>query len=74
MRHSTAEVYWGAEQVDTQALHIGAIAFIHRFGSSLNGPVHFHVCVVDSVFEPGERHHWATRKRVHEADHFSLGL
>ena len=27
------------------------MAFIHRFGSSLNGHVHFHVCVVDGVFE-----------------------
>jgi hypothetical protein len=25
----------------------GAIAFIHRFGSSLNGHVRFHSCVVD---------------------------
>ncbi len=33
------------------ALHIGAIAFIHRFGSSLNGHVHFHVCAVDGGFE-----------------------
>jgi hypothetical protein len=33
------------------ALHIGAIAFIHRFGSSLNGHVHFHVCALDGVFE-----------------------
>ena len=33
------------------ALHIGAVAFIHRFGSSLNEHVHFHVCVVDGVFE-----------------------
>ena len=32
-------------------LHIGAVAFIHRFGSSLNEHVHFHVCVVDGVFE-----------------------
>ncbi|HNV60297.1 MAG TPA: transposase [Rhodoferax sp.] len=24
---------------------------IHRFGSSLNAHVHFHVCVVDGVFE-----------------------
>jgi hypothetical protein len=33
-----------------------ALAFIHRFGSSLNEHVHFHVCVVDGVFEqvPGE--------------------
>lgn len=28
-----------------------AVAFIHRFGSSLNEHVHFHVCVVDGVFE-----------------------
>ena len=41
----------GAVQVDKAALHIGAVAFIHRFGSSLNGHVHFHVCVVDGVFE-----------------------
>jgi hypothetical protein len=46
----------GAAQVDKAALHIGAVAFIHRFGSSLNEHVHFHVCVVDGVFEqvPGE--------------------
>lgn len=46
----------GAANVDKTALHIGAVAFIHRFGSSLNEHVHFHVCVVDGVFEqvPGE--------------------
>jgi hypothetical protein len=36
---------------DKTALHIGAGAFIHRFGSSLNEHVHFHVCAVDGVFE-----------------------
>ena len=41
----------GAAQVNRAALHIGAVAFIHRFGSSLNGHVHFHVCAVDGVFE-----------------------
>ena len=41
----------GTANVDTAALHIGAVAFIHRFGSSLNEHVHFHVCVVDGVFE-----------------------
>jgi hypothetical protein len=41
----------GAAQMDRAALHIGAVAFIHRFGSSLNGHVHFHVCAVDGVFE-----------------------
>ena len=30
---------------------IGAVAFIHRFGSSLNEHVHFHCCVIDGVFE-----------------------
>ena len=30
----------------------GAIAFIHRFGSSLNEHVHFHCCIVDGVFQP----------------------
>src|SRR5450830_1269123 len=46
----------GAARVDKAALHIGAVAFIHRFGSSLNAHVHFHVCVVDGAFEvvPGE--------------------
>jgi len=44
----------GAAQVDKAALRIGAVAFIHRFGSSLNTHVHFHVCVVDGVFEVGE--------------------
>jgi hypothetical protein len=41
----------GAAQVNKAALHMGAVAFIHRFGSSLNEHVHFHVCVVDGVFE-----------------------
>jgi hypothetical protein len=38
-----------ATQCDPTSLHLGA--FIHRFGSSLNTHVHFHVCVVDGVFE-----------------------
>ncbi len=41
----------GAANMDKQALHIGAIAFIHRFGSSLNEHVHFHACAVDGTFE-----------------------
>jgi hypothetical protein len=32
-------------------VHIGACAFVHRFGSSLNTHVHFHCVVVDGVFE-----------------------
>ena len=34
------------------AAQIGAVAFIHRFGASLNEHVHFHCCVIDGVFEP----------------------
>ena len=41
----------GAANADRAALHIGAVAFILRFGSSLNEHVHFHVCVVEGVFE-----------------------
>lgn len=41
----------GAAKADPASLHLGAVAFIHRFGSSLNTHVHFHVCVVDGVLE-----------------------
>jgi hypothetical protein len=30
----------------------GALAFLHRFGSSLNLHTHFHLCLIDGVFEP----------------------
>jgi hypothetical protein len=36
---------------DKASLHTGAVAFIHRFGSSLNEHVHFHSCAVEGVFE-----------------------
>lgn len=31
---------------------LGAVAFIHRFGSTLNAHLHFHCVVIDGVFEP----------------------
>ncbi|MBL3601737.1 MAG: transposase zinc-binding domain-containing protein [gamma proteobacterium endosymbiont of Lamellibrachia anaximandri] len=34
-----------------EGARIGAVAFIHRFGASLNQHIHFHVCVIDGVFE-----------------------
>ena len=40
-----------ADKPSTASPHIGAVAFIHRFGSSLNEHVHFHVCAVDGAFE-----------------------
>jgi hypothetical protein len=30
---------------------LGAVSFVHRFGSALNPHVHFHCCVLDGVFE-----------------------
>jgi hypothetical protein len=41
----------GAAKVDPASLHLGAVALIHRFGSSLNTHIQFHACVVDGVFE-----------------------
>ena len=41
----------GAANVDKTALHFGAVAFIHGFGSSLNAHVHFLWCVVDGAFK-----------------------
>ena len=34
-----------------QAAAMGAVSFLHRFGSSLNPHFHFHLCVVDGLFE-----------------------
>jgi hypothetical protein len=33
------------------ASSIGAVSFLHRFGSSLNPHFHYHLCVVDGLFE-----------------------
>jgi hypothetical protein len=33
------------------AARLGAVAFIHRFGSSLNAHLHFHCVLIDGVFE-----------------------
>jgi len=49
----------GAAQVNRAALHIGAVAFIHRFGFSLNGHVHFKVAWLLAC-----RVRWTSRKRV----------
>jgi hypothetical protein len=54
----------GSANVDKTALHIGAVAFVHRFGSSLNEHAHFHVCVVDGVSEQVVGDHQTSRKQV----------
>jgi hypothetical protein len=33
------------------AARLGAVAFIHRFGSALNAHLHFHCVVIDGVFD-----------------------
>jgi Putative transposase len=38
------------------AARLGAVVFIHRFGSALNAHLHFHCCIVDGVFEPAGDH------------------
>jgi hypothetical protein len=35
------------------AARLGAVAFVHRFGASLNSHVHFHCLVTDGVFSAG---------------------
>jgi hypothetical protein len=57
-------------------LRVGAIALakpqvhIHRFGSKLNEHVHFHVCVVDWVFEEVEFFNWTTLEQPLVTDRF----
>lgn len=33
------------------SVHLGAVAYIHRFGSSLNYRVRLHICAVDGICE-----------------------
>jgi len=42
---------------------LGAVSFVHRFGSALNDHVHFHCCVIDGVFEPDQGGDEAVRFR-----------
>ncbi len=45
------------------AARIGAVAFIHRFGSSLNVHVHFQCCAIDGVFEAAVTlHEWVLER------------
>jgi hypothetical protein len=53
---------------------MGAVSFLHRFGSSLNPHYHYHLCVVDGLFEKIEGDtaqdpatHPESRLRFHEA-------
>jgi hypothetical protein len=33
---------------------LGAVSFVHRFGASLNRHTHYHCCILDGAFEPGD--------------------
>jgi hypothetical protein len=47
LRHTLRDGSPGAES-DTR---FGAVSFLHRFGSSLNPHFHYHLCVLDGVYE-----------------------
>jgi hypothetical protein len=38
-----------------RAARLGAVAFIHRFGSTLNAHLYFHCVVIDGVFDANGR-------------------
>ena len=49
--------HYGSVTNDADALSVtrprlGAVSFLHRFGSALNHHVHLHACVTDGVFVP----------------------
>jgi hypothetical protein len=46
---------------------IGAVSFLHRFGSALNPHFHFHVVILDGVFSEGDD----GSVTFHEATHLS---
>jgi hypothetical protein len=55
----------------------GAVSFLHRFGSSLNPHYHYHLCVVDGLFEKVESSGGQdppSRLRFHEATALSSEL
>jgi hypothetical protein len=49
---------------------LGAISFLHRFGSALNTHFHFHVVVLDGVFSEGDD----GSVTFHEATHAATAL
>jgi Putative transposase/Transposase zinc-binding domain len=51
----------------TSAARLGAVVFIHRFGSSLNAHLHFHCCILDGVFEAAHATDAAAGVAFHEA-------
>lgn len=56
----------GACPAGSPTAHIGAVAFIHRFGALLNSHVHFHCVVVDGIFEAGTEGGSELPVRFHE--------
>jgi Putative transposase len=49
------------------AARLGAVVFIHRFGSSLNAHLHCHCCIIDGVFAAAHAADAAAGVVFHEA-------
>jgi hypothetical protein len=49
---AAAGVTTGANTPTASRPRLGAVSFLHRFGSVLNRHVHLHACVIDGVFTP----------------------
>ena len=56
------------------AARLGAVVFIHRFGSSLNAHLHFHCCIIDGVFAPAGAADTAAGVVFHDAAHLRYDI
>ena len=45
---------WQSSPGASVRARLGTVSFVHRFGSSLNRHTHYHCCIFDGVFEPGD--------------------
>ncbi|MFM8291239.1 MAG: transposase [Planctomycetia bacterium] len=52
VRSAVAGVTSDASAPAAARLRLGAVSFLHRFGSALNHHVHLHVCATEGVFVP----------------------
>jgi hypothetical protein len=48
--HSQNKALLSCRSDASAGARLGAVTFVHRFGSALNAHLHFHGCVIDRVF------------------------